>query len=55
VPVARVIRSIPLLDEAALTAAKQWLFAPTLLNGEPVPVLIQIEMRFDMRTTAGPR
>ena len=55
VPSARVIRSIPLLDQAALDAAKQWEFTPTLLNGVPVPVLVQIQMRFDMRSTAGPR
>ena len=33
---ARVLRSIPLLDSAALDAVKQWEFTPTLLNGVPV-------------------
>ena len=32
---ARVLRSIPLLDAAALDAVKQWEFTPTLLNGVP--------------------
>ena len=30
---ARILRSIPLLDQAALDAVKQWEFTPTLLNG----------------------
>jgi outer membrane biosynthesis protein TonB len=33
-----------LLDEAALAAAKQWLFTPTLLNGQPVPVPVMLEI-----------
>ena len=32
---ARVLRSIPLLDQAALDAVQQWEFTPTLLNGMP--------------------
>ena len=46
---ARVLRSVPLLDDAALAAAKQWEFTPTLLNGEPVPVLLMLEMNFRLR------
>ena len=34
---ARVLRSIPLLDEAALGAVSQWRFTPTELNGRPSP------------------
>ena len=30
---ARVLRSVPLLDAAALAALKQWRYTPTLLNG----------------------
>ncbi len=30
---ARVLRSIPILDAAAVTAVEQWKFVPTLLNG----------------------
>jgi TonB family protein len=43
---ARVLRSIPLLDEAALDAIKQWKFAPTLLNGKPVPIIMTMTVNF---------
>ena len=46
---ARVLRSIPLLDQSALDAAKQWEFTVTLMNGEPVPVLLQLEMSFTLK------
>lgn len=39
---ARVLRSIPLLDQAALDAVRQWKYEPTLLNGQPVPVIITV-------------
>jgi TonB family protein len=43
---ARVLRGVPLLDEAALGAVRQWLFTPTLLNGVPVEVVITASVRF---------
>ena len=43
---ATVVRSIPLLDEAALEAVRLWRFAPTLLNGEPVDVLMTFTVNF---------
>jgi protein TonB len=43
---AKVVRSIPLLDQAALDAVEQWVYIPTLLNGVPVPVLITITINF---------
>jgi TonB family protein len=46
---ARVVKSIPLLDQSALDAAKQWEFKPARLNGEPVPVLIQLELKFTLK------
>ena len=45
---ARVVRSIPLLDPAALAALKQWRYTPTLLNGVPVRVLITVTFRFSL-------
>ena len=46
---ARILRSIPLLDRAALEAVNQWVFSPTLLNGVPVPVLITVSVDFKLR------
>jgi protein TonB len=45
----RVLRSIPLLDAAAVEAVRQWRFTPTLLNGEPVPVVMTITVSFKLR------
>ena len=43
---ARVLRSIPLLDEAAVATAKQWLYEPTELNGRRVPVILTATVQF---------
>ena len=43
---AKVLRSIPLLDAAAVTAVKQWKYTPTLLNGVPVPVIMTVTVNF---------
>jgi TonB family protein len=45
---AKVLRSIPLLDQAAVDAVKQWQFAPTLLNGAPVPVIMTVTVNFTL-------
>jgi len=46
---ARILRSIPLLDQAALDAVKQWEFTPTLLNGSPVPVIMTVTVQFNLQ------
>jgi protein TonB len=43
---ARVLRSIALLDQAAIDAVMQWEFTPTLLNGVPVPVIMTVTVNF---------
>jgi protein TonB len=45
----RVLRSIPLLDQAATQAVRQWQFAPTLLNGEPVPIVMTVTVSFELK------
>lgn len=45
----RVLRSIPLLDQAALAAVRQWVYTPTLLNGVPVPVVMTVTVMFRLR------
>ena len=46
---AKVLRSIPLLDQAALDAVKQWVFTPTTLNGVPVPVIMTVTVNFTLQ------
>jgi len=45
---ARILRSVPLLDQAALDAVKQWEFTPTLLNGSPVPIIVTMTVQFTL-------
>jgi len=47
---ARVLRSIPLLDQAALDAVRQWEYSPTLLNGVPVPVIMTVTVNFTLQS-----
>ena len=46
---AKVLRSIPLLDAAALDAVRQWQFTPTTLNGVPVPVIMTVTVNFTLQ------
>jgi protein TonB len=45
---ARVLRSILLLDQAALDAVHQWKFTPTLLNGVAVPIIMTVTVNFKL-------
>ena len=49
VKTARVLRSVPLLDEPALDAVRQWEYAPTLLNGVAVPVIMTVTVNFSLK------
>lgn len=42
----RVLRSVPLLDKAAIDAVHQWKYEPTRLNGQPVPIVMTVTVRF---------
>ncbi len=42
----RVIRGHRLLDQAAIDAVKQWLYAPTYLNGQAIPVVTTVALSF---------
>ncbi|MBY0495070.1 MAG: energy transducer TonB [Cyanobacteria bacterium] len=49
---ARIIRSLDRrfgLDQEALAAARRWRFRPGRLNGKPVPVVVTIELMFNVR------
>ena len=46
---ATVLRGIPVLDEAALEAVRQWVYTPTLLNGVPTPIIMTVTVRFRLK------
>lgn len=50
-----VISGHPLLIPAALEAVRQWVYAPTLLNGEPVEVVTQIDVNFTLADQPPPQ
>ena len=43
---ARVLRSIPSLDDAALKAVREWRYDPTLVDGKAVPVKMTVTVNF---------
>jgi TonB family protein len=45
---ARVLRSIPLLDQAAIDAVKQWEYEPFLVNGEPMAFILTVTVSFKL-------
>ena len=45
----RVLKSIALLDAAAIDAVSRWRYTPTLLNGTPVAVLMTITINFTLK------
>jgi protein TonB len=45
----RVLRSVPLLDQAALDAVRQWRYSPSIYYGKPVSVLMTITVRFTLQ------
>ena len=44
----KILRGIPLLDQAAVGAVRQWVYTPTLLNGVPVPVIMTVTVNFKL-------
>ena len=44
-----IVQSIPLLDHAAVESVRQWSYTPTLLNGEPVPVIVTVTVSFTLK------
>lgn len=45
----RVLTSVPMLDQAALDAVRQWRYTPSLYGGHPVSVLMTITVRFTLQ------
>jgi TonB family protein len=46
---ARIVRSVPGLDEAALTAARQWTYEVTKVDGKPVSLRLTVPITFAMK------
>jgi protein TonB len=46
----RILRSIPLLDRAAVEAVRQWRYSPLLLNGEPERFVLTVTVSFNLST-----
>jgi protein TonB len=44
----RVLRSFPLLDQAAIDAVRQWRYTPARLNGDVVPVIVTVTVNFSL-------
>ena len=44
-----LLRSIVLLDRAAIKAVKQWRYQPLVLNGQPVPFILTVTVTFSLR------
>jgi len=44
-----VLRSILLLDKAAIKAVKQWRYQPLVLNGKPEPFILVVTVTFTLR------
>jgi len=42
----KVLRGLPLLDEAATEAVRQWVYTPTLINGVPTSVIMTVTVTF---------
>jgi protein TonB len=45
----RLLRSVALLDQAALEAVRQWRYTPSTYAGRPVSVLMTITVRFTLQ------
>ena len=46
---ARVLRSIPLLDQAATDAVKQWVFEPLIIDGRRRSVILTVSVQFKLK------
>ncbi len=44
----RTLRGARPFDDAAMRAARQWEYAPTLLEGDPIPIVIRVDVPFEL-------
>jgi protein TonB len=45
----RVLRSIPMLDKAAIESVSKWRYTPTRLNGVAVPIILTVTVSFSLK------
>jgi periplasmic protein TonB len=45
----RVLRSVALLDQAAIDAVRLWKFTPARLNGEAIPIVMTVTVAFRLQ------
>jgi periplasmic protein TonB len=45
----QLLKSVPLLDDAALEAVRQWEYAPTIVDGKAVAVLMTVTVHFSLQ------
>jgi protein TonB len=45
----KVLKGLPLLEEAAVEAVRQWAYTPTLVGGEPAEVILTVTVTFRLR------
>jgi TonB family protein len=44
-----ILRSIPLLNQAAIDAVRQWVYEPMIINDVPTPVVFTVTVRFQLQ------
>jgi protein TonB len=44
----KILRSIPLLDMAAVDAVRQWRYAPLVVNGQPARFIVTVTVSFNL-------
>jgi TonB family protein len=44
-----VLRSVPLLDQAAIDAVKQWIYAPFIVDGKAAPAVFTVTVNFKLK------
>ena len=44
----KIVKSIPMLDAAAVDAVKKWEYQPTLIAGQATPVIVTIPVNFKL-------
>ncbi len=49
----KVLRGMPLLDEAAIDAVRKWVYAPALVAGVPTPSVMKTTINFNLQESGG--